>query len=54
MASTTSTSIPTGTEVKLTTLTEGAKIYYTTDGSEPTVDKGTEYTAPIVIEEKRL
>lgn len=52
VASTTSTSIPTGTEVKLTTLTEGAKIYYTTDGSEPTVDKGTEYTAPIVIEEK--
>ena len=29
---------------------EGTKVYYTTDGSEPT-DKGTEYTAPFEITE---
>nr|WP_240758504.1 FN3 associated domain-containing protein [Lysinibacillus sp. SGAir0095] len=51
-ASTTSTSIPTGTAVELSTLTDEATIYYTTDGTEPTVENGMEYTAPIVITEK--
>jgi uncharacterized protein len=37
-----------GDSVTLTTGTTGAKIYYTTNGSEPTVNS-TEYTAPIVI-----
>lgn len=34
--------------VALTSTTAGATIYYTTDGSEPTVN-GTEYTAPISV-----
>ena len=37
-----------GTEVTITCATEGAKIYYTTDGSEPTAS-GTEYTAAISV-----
>jgi predicted extracellular nuclease/endonuclease I len=37
-----------GDSVTLTTGTTGAKIYYTTDGSEPTVTS-TEFTAPILI-----
>lgn len=36
-----------GTEVTLSTATEGAAIYYTIDGSDP--NPGTLYTAPIVI-----
>ncbi len=36
--------------VKLTSATEGAKIYYTTDGSDPTT-KSTEYTKPIDVTE---
>lgn len=37
-----------GTEVAISCATEGATIFYTTDGTEPTV-ASTEYTAPIVI-----
>jgi uncharacterized protein len=38
-----------GTAVTLTTATESAKIYYTTNGTEPTT-ASTEYTTPIVIQ----
>ena len=40
--------INSGTEVTITCSTEGAKIYYTTDGSEPTAS-GTAYTAAISV-----
>ncbi len=39
-----------GTSVTITCATEGAKIYYTKDGSEPTAS-GTEYTEAISITE---
>ena len=39
-----------GTEVTITCATEGAKIYYTTDGTEPTAES-TEYTSAISITE---
>ena len=37
-----------GTRVSITCATEGARIYYTTDGTEPTA-KSTEYTAAISV-----
>ncbi len=38
-----------GTKVAITCATEGATIYYTTDGSTPTATDGTLYTDPIEI-----
>ncbi|WP_449538821.1 5'-nucleotidase C-terminal domain-containing protein [Ferdinandcohnia sp. Marseille-Q9671] len=43
--------IPTGTEVTLSTTTEGADIYYTIDGTEPTVENAHKYSEPITVEE---
>ncbi|MFC4600027.1 S-layer homology domain-containing protein [Cohnella hongkongensis] len=40
--------VPAGTKVVLETLTEGATIYYTTDGSAPT-SGSTEYVEPIEV-----
>ena len=40
--------VKTGTAVELTTATEGAEIYYTTDGTAPTT-KSTKYTEAIAI-----
>ena len=42
--------VDSGTEVTISCSTEGAKIYYTTDGSEPTASS-TEYTSAISITE---
>src|SRR5699024_7250455 len=42
--------IASGTEVELSTTTEGATIYYTTNGDEPTEDSEA-YAEPIVVEE---
>ncbi|MEI4768719.1 endonuclease [Psychrobacillus sp. FJAT-51614] len=42
-------SVAAGTEITLSTKTEGAVIYYTTDGTEPTTSS-KEYEAPIVID----
>ncbi|MFP3919118.1 DUF6359 domain-containing protein [Lysinibacillus telephonicus] len=42
--------IPAGTEVTLSTSTEGAEIYYTTDGSDP-LTNGQLYSEPIVVNE---
>jgi uncharacterized protein len=47
-ATPTSGAVTAGTEVALATATADAKIYYTTDGTEPTA-ASTEYTAPIEI-----
>ncbi|WP_223254382.1 5'-nucleotidase C-terminal domain-containing protein [Bacillus sp. HNG] len=43
--------IPTGTQVTLSTTTEGADIYYTTDGTEPIVENGRKYSEPITIDQ---
>lgn len=37
--------------IELTSLTEGAEILYTTDGSLPTAENGIKYTAPLTITE---
>src|SRR5699024_8106685 len=41
--------IPTGTAITLDTRTDGANIYYTTDGSNP-AENGEPYTGPIQID----
>lgn len=48
-ASTPSSSVAAGTAITLTTKTADAKIYYTTDGSEPTTSSAL-YTEPIIID----
>ena len=40
--------------VELTSETEGASIYYSTDGTDPTPETGTLYTAPLNITETTL
>ncbi len=40
--------------VELSCKTEGAKIYYTLDGSIPTLQKGIEYTAPIEVSDNTI
>lgn len=40
--------------VELSCKTEGAKIYYTLDGSIPTLEKDIEYTAPIEVSENTI
>lgn len=41
---------PKGTRCEITTTDEGATIYYTTDGSDPSAASGALYTAPFVVE----
>ncbi|MGN0330846.1 MAG: chitobiase/beta-hexosaminidase C-terminal domain-containing protein [Kineothrix sp.] len=41
--------ISANTEVTLGSIDEGARIYYTLDGSEPSVSNGSLYTAPILL-----
>lgn len=48
IASVTASSVKVGTEVALSTSTEGATIYYTVDGSDPTTES-TKYTDSITI-----
>lgn len=40
-----------GTEVTITSGTEGASIYYTLDGTDPSAENGTLYSAPVAINE---
>ncbi|WP_082786713.1 endonuclease [Sporosarcina psychrophila] len=49
-ASTPASSVKAGTEITLSTKTAGATIYYTTDGTDPTIES-TSYTTPIIINE---
>jgi len=51
MASIGSGAVEPSTEIELTSATEGAAIYYTTDGSAPSASNGTLYTEPLVIED---
>ncbi|QUG40574.1 endonuclease [Psychrobacillus sp. INOP01] len=44
-----SSTVPVGTEITLSTNTEEASIYYTTDGSDPS-DSSIKYETPIVID----
>ncbi|SDM35810.1 hypothetical protein SAMN05518871_10129 [Psychrobacillus sp. OK028] len=44
-----SSTVPVGTKVTLATKTDGASIYFTTDGSDPTISS-TMYETPIVID----
>ncbi|WP_176142062.1 endonuclease [Solibacillus isronensis] len=46
-----SSTVSKGTEITLSTATDGAVIYYTTDGSEPSAEKGTQYSKPLVIDQ---
>ncbi|MER2027894.1 MAG: endonuclease, partial [Solibacillus sp.] len=46
-----SSTVSKGTSVSLSTTTVGAAIYYTTDGSEPSIENGTLYSVPIVIDQ---
>nr|WP_260981977.1 chitobiase/beta-hexosaminidase C-terminal domain-containing protein [Paenibacillus sp. 32O-W] len=48
IASPAGSTVPSGTKVTLSTATDGATIYYTTDGSDPT-RSSVEYTAPIEV-----
>src|SRR6056297_393639 len=50
-ASLASGSVAYGAEITLASNTEGATIYYTTDGSLPSSSNGTEYTSPLKITE---
>ena len=43
-----SSAVINGTEVTISCATEGAKVYYTTDGTEPTA-KSKEYKAAIIV-----
>ncbi|MEH7382274.1 5'-nucleotidase C-terminal domain-containing protein [Bacillus sp. JJ1533] len=43
--------VPTGTKVTLSTTTEGAEIYYTTNGTEPTSENGQTYNEPITVDQ---
>ncbi len=40
-----------GTEVRISCATDDATVYYTTDNSTPSASNGTEYSAPIVVNE---
>ncbi|MER2111398.1 MAG: endonuclease [Solibacillus isronensis] len=48
-ASQLSSTVLKGTSISLSTATLGAAIYYTTDGSEPSIENGNLYSDPIVI-----
>ncbi|WP_234987149.1 5'-nucleotidase C-terminal domain-containing protein [Bacillus sinesaloumensis] len=50
-ASHSSGTIPSGTSVTLSTTTEGADIYYTTDGSTPSVENGQKYSTAIKVDQ---
>ena len=48
---TASTTFKGSMDVKITDIAEGAKVYYTTDGTEPSATNGKEYTVPFKITE---